>query len=388
MPGYLFPFIAIKSPVMKKKLNIAIKLIVALALLSLGYGCQKNLNDGPGGPKPGDGLEFAPKELKNFVQLNLVGNNENDNPQYVDPNLVNAWGISFSPTYQSWVSSQGRGICNIYTIDGATTGSSINILKEGNPGAGGPTGQVCNFTSDFKLSDGNPAQFIFATADGIIAGWNSGSSAVIKIDNTAAASYLGIAMASVGSDFFLYAANFAQNRIDVYDKNWNEVNRPFVDANLPPGYSPFNIQIFSDGKLYVMYAKKNANGEKEIGPGNGIINVFSPDGTLLKRFASKGKLNAPWGITKAPAGFWGEWSQLASIILVANNGDGHINAFDENGNFLGPLSTKGKPIEVDGLWGITFPPLSSYNHYYLYFAAGPNNGTDGLVGYIKTLYLN
>lgn len=373
---------------MKKKLINLFQLITAIALLTIGFGCQKNLKDGPGGPKPGDGSEFTPSELKNFVQLNLVGNNENDKPQYVDPNLVNAWGISFSETYRVWVSSQRSGMSNIYTLDGATATTPISILEKGDPGAGGPTGQVCNFTSDFKLSDGNPAKFIFATADGIIAGWNSGSDAVIKIDNTTSASYLGIAIASIGSDFFLYAANFAQDRIDVYDKNWNQVNTPFVDPALPPGYSPFNIQTLSDGKLYVMYAKKNGNGEKEIGPGNGIINVFSPGGTLLKRFAAKGKLNAPWGITIAPAGFWGEWSQLANIILVANNGDGHINAFDENGNFLGSLHSKGKVIQIDGLWGIAFPPLNSYNHYYMYFAAGPNNGSDGLVGYIKTLFLN
>ena len=204
---------------MKKKLINLFQLITAIALLTIGFGCQKNLKDGPGGPKPGDGSEFTPSELKNFVQLNLVGNNENDKPQYVDPNLVNAWGISFSETYRVWVSSQRSGMSNIYTLDGATATTPISILEKGDPGAGGPTGQVCNFTSDFKLSDGNPAKFIFATADGIIAGWNSGSDAVIKIDNTTSASYLGIAIASIGSDFFLYAANFAQDRIDVYDKN-------------------------------------------------------------------------------------------------------------------------------------------------------------------------
>ncbi len=166
----------------------------------------------------------------------------------------------------------------------------------------------------------------------------------------------------------------------------NQVNnKPFVDPDLPAGYSPFNIQILSGGKLYVMYAKKDATGKKDIGPGNGCINIFNPNGILLKRFASKGKLNAPWGITIAPAGFWGEFSQtqITNVILVGNNGDGHINAFDENGNFIGPLYTKGKAIKIDGLWGLTFPPITGLNRYYLYFASGPDNGTNGLVGYIK-----
>jgi uncharacterized protein (TIGR03118 family) len=197
-------------------------------------------------------------------------------------------------------------------------------------------GHVYNPTSDFRLPNGNAAAFIFATSDGIISGWNLGNSAVKKIDNSPGASYLGVAVANEGSDFFLYAANFAQNRIDVFDKNWNQVNnKPFIDPDLPAGYSPFNIQIISDGKLYVMYAKKMRPGKSEIGPGNGYINVFSTDGILLKRFASKGKLNAPWGITVAPAGFWdgSGQTQITNVILVGNNGDGHINAFDENGNF-------------------------------------------------------
>lgn len=108
----------------------------------------------------------------------------------------------------------------------------------------------------------------------------------------------------------------------------------------------------------------------------------------MNRFATKGKFDAPWGITKAPAGFWGEWSQIPNLILVANNGDGHINVFDESGNFLPPVSSKGKAIEMDGLWGITFPPITGLNRYYMYFAAGPNDGSNGLVGYIRNGYIN
>jgi len=369
----------------------AIQFAFILAVLFIAFSCQKSMKDDPANSRPGEDNDIAPQELKNFVQLNLVGNNTSNKPLNIDADLVNAWGISFSPSGPAWVSSEGKGVSTIYNLDGLTVGSAVNIPHALNTTTGHPTGHVYNFTSDFKLPNGNSAVFIFATSDGIISGWNLGSSAVKKIDNSPGASYLGIAMANAGSDFFIYAANFAQNKIDVFDKNWNQVNnKPFIDPDLPAGYSPFNIQIISDGKLHVMYAKKDATGKTEIGPGKGYINVFSTDGTLLKRFASKGKLNAPWGITVAPGGFWdlSGQTQILNVILVGNNGDGHINAFDENGSFLGPLSTNGKAIEIDGLWGITFPPINGLNRYYLYFAAGPANGSNGLVGYIRNRFIN
>lgn len=376
---------------MKKELTKALQFAFALLLLTISFSCQKNMNNGSANVRPGGENDIAPKELKNFVQLNLVGNNISNKPLNIDPDLVNAMGISFPPSGPAWVSSEGKGLGTAYNLDGLKVSAPVNIPHALNTTTGHPTGHVYNPTNDFKLPNGNPAAFIFATSDGIISGWNLGNSAVKKIDHSSGASYLGVALANDGNDFFIYAANFAQNKIDVFDENWNQVNtKPFVDPDLPAGYSPFNIQIISDGKLYVMYAKKDATGKREIGPGNGYINLFSTNGTLLKRFASKGKLNAPWGITVAPAGFWGEFSltQITNVILVGNNGDGHINAFDENGNFIGPLSTNGKAIEIDGLWGITFPPITGLNRYYLYFAAGPDNGSGGLVGRIKTKFLN
>ncbi|HEX6171064.1 MAG TPA: TIGR03118 family protein [Chitinophagaceae bacterium] len=376
---------------MKKELTKALQFAFTLLLLTISFSCQKNMNNGSANLRPGGENDIAPKELKNFVQLNLVGSSSSNKPLNIDPDLVNAMGISFPPSGPAWVSSEGKGLGSAYNLDGLKVGSPVDIPHALNTTTGHPTGHVYNPTNDFKLPNGNPAVFIFATSDGIISGWNLGSSAVKKIDHSSGASYLGVTLANDGSDFFIYAANFAQNRIDVFDENWNQVNtKPFIDPDLPAGYSPFNIQIISDGKLYVMYARKDATGKREIGPGHGYINIFNTNGTLLKRFASKGKLNAPWGITVAPAGFWGEFSltQITNVILVGNNGDGHINAFDENGNFIGPLSTNGKAIEIDGLWGITFPPITGLNRYYLYFAAGPNNGSGGLVGRIKTKFLN
>lgn len=359
---------------------------VSLPVLIL-IGCQKEAQQTHAANVIA-GKSIDPKELKDFVQINLVGNNTTYNPLHVDASLVNGWGIAFPSIGPAWVSSEGNGMSTIYNLDGVAVTNPVVIPCGGNSGIGKPTGHIANNSPDFKLPNGNPAQFIFATADGTISGWNNGSSAIKMVDRFSSASYMGIAMAPDGGNFFIYAANFAQNRIDVYDKNWNLVNKPFIDPDLPSGYAPFNITYLTDGKLFVMYAKKNASGKSENGQGNGYIDIFGTDGKFLKRFTSRGKLNAPWGITVAPAGFWGEWSTISNMILVGNYGDGQISVFDPDGNYMGPLYTHGKAIAIDGLWGLAFPPMNSYNHYYLYFAAGPNGGSNGLVGYIRSTFFN
>lgn len=358
------------------------------------FSCQKNLKDDSANTKPGSvSTDFTPKELKNFVQVNIVGDNDIYKPQNTDPALINGWGITIPTGAGVWVSAEGKGLAKTYNLDGVPLSTSVKVPNGVSENAaaldhGFPTAQVMNPTNDFKLPNGNAADFIIVSCDGTISGWNDGNTAVKKIDNSPSSYYSGVTMASDGSEFYLYVANFSQNRIEVYDKNWNSVNKTFTDPNLPAGYAPFNIATISDGKIYVTYAKKDATGKLEKGQGNGIINVFNPNGTLAKRFATKGKLDSPWGITVAPAGFWGEWSQLSNMILVGNYGSGEISVFDENGNYVGPLYGKGKSIQIDGLFGLAFPPLNGLNRYYLYFASGPANGTKGLVGYIKNAYIN
>ncbi len=183
------------------------------------FAITQNMNDGSANAKPGGDNDFAPKELKNFVQLNLVGNSNTDKPLNVDVNLVNAWGISFPPSGPARVSSEGKGFSTIYNFDGVTVANAVSIPHSNTTTVGHPTGHVYNPTTDFKLPNGNAAQFIFVTADGVISGWNNGNNAIKKIDRSPDASYLGIATANDGGDFFLYAANFVQNRIDVFDKN-------------------------------------------------------------------------------------------------------------------------------------------------------------------------
>jgi len=356
----------------------------ALALLTVIFSCQKNVEKTTANGEIAT-KAIPPQELKDFVQVNLVGDNDEYSPAHIDPNMVNGWGISFPASGPAWVSAEGTGKTGIYNGEGVAAGiSPVSIPGTGTSTVGHPTGQVFNGTTDFKLPNGNPARFIFAGADGVIAGWNGGSTAIKKVDDGPDASYFGIALANDRGNNFLYVANFAEKKIDVYDKDWAEVSKPFTDPDLPSDYSPFNIQNVG-GQLFVMYSKLGDDGDEVVSPGNGYVDIYNPDGSLMRRFISRGQLNAPWGVAKAPVGFWGEGSSTSDVFLVGNFGDGHINAYADNGNFLGQLRQHGEPIVIEGLWGIAFAPSTStaLNRNWLFFAAGPDDEEHGLFGYIK-----
>jgi len=152
---------------------------------------------------------------------------------------------------------------------------------------------------------------------------------------------------------------------------------------LPAGYAPYNIRSIDD-KLYVTYAK-GTNGNLETGAGKGYVDVFNTDGSLSKRFASGGKLNAPWGLAKATADFNFISNQPESIV-VGNYGDGKLNAYSLAGSALGSLVTQSGPISIPGLRTIAFAPDSAVaEHGKLFFTAGPNAGQDALYGYLQNV---
>ncbi|GAB2808900.1 TIGR03118 family protein [Ferruginibacter profundus] len=363
--------------------------LVVLSVLLFGWGCQKsNLESPITGKESISELDAKidpddRKALKDFEQVNLVGDNSEYNPAHIDTNLVNAWGIAFPASGPAWVTSFGKGVSAIYNADGTSARPVVTIPSHATASGGHPTGIVANATTDFKLPNGNPARFIFAEADGLISGWNGGNAAIKMADDSSGEVYLGLAMAADGGNNFLYAANFSQGKIDVFDKNMIKVNKTFVDPYLPHGYVPLNIQNI-DGKLYVMYGQPGT-GADVISPRNGFVDIYNPDGRFIKRFISQGQLNAPWGITKAPAGFFGDRSRTGDIFLVGNFGDGHINAYNAEGEFQGQLRAHGKPIKIERLWGIAFAPATStvVDHNLLFFAAGPDGEKHGLFGYIK-----
>ena len=367
--------------------------IVLLASLTSITGCKKEVS--PTGDNTASLLKQQPykepKTLKDFMQVNLVANNGNYGAAHIDPHLMNAWGIAFSGNGIAWVSSQEGHVSSVYDREGnfIPARPEVAIPSPGGSTGGNPTGAVLNIdpnTSDFKLSNNASARFMFAGADGVLSGWNgaAGNNALVITNNAPEASYTGLAMAQATSGaYYLYAANFSQGRIDVWDKNFHTVAMPFTDPMLPADYSPFNIQNVG-GMLYVMYAKLGDDGDEVAKPGNGYVDIYDAMGTLVSRFVSQGQLNAPWGVAWAPAGFFSDESGVGQpAVLIGNLGDGRINAYSTEGRYLGQLRSHGNPIVIDGLWAISFPPATStIDPNRLYFAAGPNDEKDGLFGYI------
>ncbi len=346
--------------------------ICLIFLLAIAPGCSKN----------------PVNALKDFKQVNLVANNDEYDAARIDSAFLNGWGLAFGPTGAAWVSAANTGLSEVWDKSGNILLPAVTIPAPGDAGTGGhPSGQLFNPTNDFKLSNGNPARFIFAGLDGVISGWNGGPGALSAIDDSKShAVYTGIALAADNGANFLYVANFSAGKVDIYDNNWNEVEKSFSDPYIPHGYSPFNIQAIGD-TLYVTYAKVGSDGREVKAPGEGFVDIYKADGSLLKRFAAQGVLNAPWGIAKAPDSFFDGMNMgtIHNALLIGNFGDGHINVYDRSGNLIGPLRSRGRTLEIDGLWGISFAPATatSVNPNWLYFAAGPDDEADGLFGYIS-----
>ena len=337
---------------------------------------------------------------RSYVQTNLVS----DIPglaAHTDPNLKNPWGTSVGPGSPIWVSDNHAGAATLYDGQGNPQpgpGSrqlvvTIPAPRSAGPGAAGaPDGTVFNPTPDGFLVSRHgvsaPARFLFATEDGTIAGWNPAvdpARAVIAVNRSTAtdragdhgAEYKGLALVSTPAGKLLYATNFRFGTIEVFDSHFRRVNS-FTDPTVPAGFAPFGIHNIG-GSLYVTFAKQDAaKQDDDAGPGNGFVDVFAPDGTLLQRLASQGPLNSPWAVTAAPAAF----GAFGGDILVGNFGDGRINAFNPaTGQFLGQLRTHGGPITISGLWGLRFPAGSlNVTPGALYFTAGPNHEADGLLG--------
>jgi uncharacterized protein (TIGR03118 family) len=335
---------------------------------------------------------------RSYVQTNLVS----DIPglaTHTDPNLKNPWGTSVGPGTPIWVSDNHAGVATLY--DGAGNPQprvvAIPAPPSAGPGAvGAPDGQAFNTldpnSTDFVISKNGksgPAFFVFATEDGTIAGWNPNvdpTHAVIAVDRSTAtdsagdvgANYKGLALVSTPQGKFIYATSFRFGRVDVFDNHFNLVNS-FTDPTVPAGFAPFGIHNIN-GKLYLTFAKQGpGKADDDAGPGNGFVDVFSPNGDLLQRLVSQGKLDSPWAVTLAPSTF----GAFGGDILVGNFGNGRIHAYNQTtGAFEGTLSdTNGGPIVIDGLWGLRFSPTSpGAGPNTLFFTAGTNHEADGLFG--------
>jgi uncharacterized protein (TIGR03118 family) len=313
-----------------------------------------------------------------------------------DPHLLNAWGLAFNPSGPAWVSSNGNGTSQVYD-DTDPTMTKVLLEVTIPPPSGGmppsaPTGQVFNrAASSAFMGD----LFIFGTEDGTIAAWqkSNGTTAVIRADNSAGnAIYKGVTIAmpltALGRSQ-LYAADFHNNKIDVWDDQYAPVTTVggFVDPNLPAGFAPFNV--YGLGPLVlVTYAKQDDKAKDDVkGPGNGFIDLYSAEGFFLQRLVSGGQLNSPWGMVFAP-----DKDQKTVDLAVGNFGDGMINIYNLSVDTtalkidatwegaLGNAAT-GQPLVIDGLWALVFGSgQSGFEADEIYFTAGPNDEADGLFG--------
>jgi uncharacterized protein (TIGR03118 family) len=356
--------------------------IGACALVSCGGGSGSGdvSRDSVFGVQGGAGASFT---VTNLVADSACAAN-------VDPNLVNGWGVAFNPQGFVWVADNETSKSTLYDGNGVPQSLVVSI-PAGKAGEAKPTGIVFNGSNDFAVSQGGtsaPSRFIWAGQAGTLAAWSptvNPTGAITVYDGAAEEKiYTGLALAQQGSANRLYAADFHNRRIDVFDSNFKLMTVPggFVDPHLPAGYAPFGIQAI-ENRIYVGYAKQGANGEdEEAGAGLGLLDVFDTAGTLINRLVDPGgPLNAPWGIALAPAGF----GPFSMALLVGNFGDGLIHAFEpHSGALRGTLRTAGgDPVQIDGLWGIAFGNgLNSQPTDTLFFAAGPGDEQHGVYGRI------
>ena len=350
------------------KLRIAAAVVVGLAALAAGSAGAAVQDDV-------------------FTVNGLVGDTASTAPA-ADPLLVNAWGLSAGPTTPWWTANNGSNTTTLYNGKGAKQALTVAV-------AGGPTGTVFNGSAtDFVISQNGKsgaARFLFATEAGTILGWSptvNGTTALPGVDGTSAgAIYKGLA--TMGDR--LYATDFHNARVDVFDASFAPVTLAggFKDAKLPKGYAPFGIQALN-GNIFVTYAKQNGAKKDDVpGNGNGYVDEFTGDGQLVARVASGGRTNAPpnspWGLALAPSSF----GVFSGDVLVGNFGNGRISAYKDLGGgkwvYKGQLRRgDGTLIAIDQLWAIAFGngaaagPTTS-----LYFLAGPGEETHGLFGAIN-----
>jgi len=316
-----------------------------------------------------------------FTEVDLVSN-QPGKAALQDPLLVNAWGLALGPTSPLWVANNGTNTASIYRGGGATPIANAGFAPV-IPG-GAPTGQVFNDTDQFKVTGptGTTAtsNFIFDSEGGDVTAW---SGAVDRLNafvvaHVDGAVFKGLALWHTDLGPFLLAADFHNGTVDVFDGRFTRLVLParyFHDPALPAGYAPFNV-VTSGDHVFVSYAKQGDGVDQQEGAGLGFVDEYTDFGQVVHRVATRGTLNAPWGMAIAPASF----GKLAGDLLVGNLGDGHIGAYHDR-HFDGLLTdAHGKPIAIDGLWALLPGTATSGGVDSVWFSAGPDEEANGLVG--------
>ena len=369
---------------------------------------------------------------QHYTQTNLVSNTSGVAP-VTDPQLINPWGISRGSGSPWWVSDNATGFSTLY--NGAGTKQSLVVtIPPADPTnkktpTGTPTGTIFNGSqTDFLLAPGKPATFLFSTIDGTIAGWNAtvaiaqgeappSTHAVTVARTTDGSSYTGLTSAFIDGKRYLYAANFTKGRVDVYDDAFQPVNlskrqvdqnssdhgngnsseNSFVDEKLPKSYVPFNVQAIGNDIVVTYVLHEEGSQFETDGPGLGFVDIYSSTGDLLVRLEHGDWLNAPWGVALAPLDF-GRFSHDLLIGQFAGGGEtqssGFIAAYDlATGKFDGLLQdASGRSLAINGVWALSPGNVSPNNNdaaaapaTEVYFTAGPNHGSGGLLGYLAAV---
>jgi uncharacterized protein (TIGR03118 family) len=326
-----------------------------------------------------------------YVVHPLVSNTTPEAGNPADPDLQNAWGLAAGPATPWWVNDNGAGLSTLYNATGAKRSLRVAV-------GDGPTGLVFNNTTGFPLKDGSASLFLFDGEDGVIRAWNpslvtptgSSSAETEKDLSPEGAVFKGLAISQTRLGPRIYATDFHNRRVDVFDGSWTQIKSPFAffDPTIPSNYGPFGIQAIGS-RIFVTYAKTQPGSDDEAhGQGLGFVDAFDDaTGILVSKVAIHGQLNAPWGLAQAPADF----GRFSGDLLVGNFGDGQIHAYRP---ILGGLAyvpqgelrtVSDGPVFIDGLWALQFGHGNLANNgptNTLFFTAGPNDEADGLFGTI------
>jgi uncharacterized protein (TIGR03118 family) len=372
--------------------------VCAVALAACGGGGGSGMSS--------DSTQLTAQSGEQFADMPLVTDNATvvATATTIDPNLQNPWGIAVAPGLPFWIADNNSNFATLYSGTGAVETSTItgsNRVGIAIPASAAgvqanPTGQVYNASDGFLIQTAKgmeSAQFIYDGEGGTIAAWaaDSGATTVTAYDDGIVnganhAVYKGLAIGSVSGATFLYATDLHNNKVDVFDTNFDKpaaMQGKFIDPTIPAGFVAFGIEAVS-GQLYVTYAMQDTAMHDEVtGAGKGYVDVFDMSGNFITRFASGGTLNAPWGIAVAPSGF----GSIAGDVLIGNFGDGTINIFTPSGSlatYVGQLMvTNGGTLAIPGLWSLVFgngdpdKPLTT-----LFYTAGFADQTDGVFGSI------
>ena len=351
----------------------------------------------------------APASARSFIEgrrgaglsrTNLVADSAGAAALTTDPNLGDPWGVVFSEQLPAVVTSRESDTSTSYDGSGTPQPASLPLrvhLPSGRAGtAFGAAGVVVNSSDGFVVSTGErsaPARLLYAGTRGMIAGWSPEvevGNAVIAYAAEDAARYtaLAIAVSSTPGESRLYAADFRNAKVDVFDSAFRKQPRTathfaFTDPSLPPGYAPFGIAVI-DELIYIAYGQRLASGSDPVsGPGRGLVAVFTANGEFISRLVTtEGALDAPWSIVRSPAD---GTVPFPNALLVGNTGDGRINAFDAaSGALLGSLTdATGAALVIPHLHGLAFGnQYAKQPRTTLFFSAGAHDGANGWYGRI------